>query len=177
MEKIRRYEFMSQEEVERDRAMRPRLADMPPEAQEKEKLRQRERVRKRRMDVIAHYGGKCDCCGESQIEFLCIDHTDGNGREDRMKHRASTNFYDWLIKNDFPPGYRVLCYNCNSALGAYGYCPHKGKGEVLDPAYHPRPGRPRKEAKHPELIERKPRGLIPKKKKKAKAHAGSASSK
>jgi hypothetical protein len=23
-------------------------------------------------------------------------------------------FYRYLIKNDFPPGYQVLCYNCNS---------------------------------------------------------------
>ena len=32
-----------------------------------------------------------------------------------------------INSNSFPPGFRVLCHNCNQALGAYGYCPHKGK--------------------------------------------------
>jgi hypothetical protein len=29
-----------------------------------------------------------------------------------------------LARNGFPDGYRVLCHNCNMALGQYGYCPH-----------------------------------------------------
>jgi hypothetical protein len=30
-----------------------------------------------------------------------------------------------LRQNSYPTGYRVLCHNCNFALGHYGYCPHK----------------------------------------------------
>jgi hypothetical protein len=31
----------------------------------------------------------------------------------------------WLKRNGYPKGFRVLCHNCNSARGLYGYCPHK----------------------------------------------------
>src|SRR3990170_1408240 len=27
-----------------------------------------------KIEVIEHYGGKCSCCGENRIEFLCLDH-------------------------------------------------------------------------------------------------------
>jgi predicted transcriptional regulator len=33
--------------------------------------------------------------------------------------------YNWLKNHNFPSGFRVLCYNCNSSIGAWGYCPHK----------------------------------------------------
>ena len=83
--------------------------------------------RKLRKVVLEHYGGnppKCDCCGENYIEFLAIDHINGGGK----KHRKIIGFahiYEWLIKNNFPKGFRILCHNCNSALGYYGYCPHQ----------------------------------------------------
>jgi hypothetical protein len=32
--------------------------------------------------------------------------------------------YAYLIRNNFPEGYRVLCHNCNQSLGYFGYCPH-----------------------------------------------------
>ena len=86
--------------------------------------------RKRRLKVLTHYSGgepHCACCGEKALEFLCIDHINGGG----IKHRAElgfkgggSQFYSWLIKENFPMDYRVLCHNCNMALGFYGYCPH-----------------------------------------------------
>lgn len=79
----------------------------------------------RRVRVIEHYGGVCSCCGESQIEFLAIDHAAGGGNEHRAEiRRRGSRLIDWIIVNDFPPLFRVLCHNCNTALGAYGYCPH-----------------------------------------------------
>jgi hypothetical protein len=34
-------------------------------------------------------------------------------------------YYRRLLEAPDPlPGYRVLCQNCNAALGLYGYCPH-----------------------------------------------------
>jgi hypothetical protein len=65
------------------------------------------------------------CCGESHYEFLTIDHVNGDGAD----HRRETNnedIYRWLERNNFPPGFRVLCMNCNFALGYHGYCPHHG---------------------------------------------------
>ena len=66
--------------------------------------------------VLEHYGGKppkCACCGETQYEFLCIDHIKGNG----TKHLHSLNLrgtiYRWIIRNNFPKIFQILCFNCN----------------------------------------------------------------
>ena len=82
-----------------------------------------------KMEVLGHYAGgplKCACCSELHIEFLGIDHINGKG----MRHRKNIGgggavLYRWLRKNNYPKGYRVLCNNCNGALGLFGYCPHK----------------------------------------------------
>lgn len=83
---------------------------------------------RRKVQIIKHYGGVCECCGEHKIEFLCIDHVNGGGNEHRKEIGSGTPMYKWLIKNDYPDGFRVLCYNCNMSLGAYGYCPHQKGG-------------------------------------------------
>ena len=82
----------------------------------------KELFKKRRLECINFYGGKCACCGESEIKFLSIDHINGGG----TKHRKEVgNIPEWLIKNNFPKGFQVLCHNCNQAKGFYGVCPHK----------------------------------------------------
>jgi hypothetical protein len=84
---------------------------------------------KLKQEVIQYYGGKCECCGENYINFLTIDHVNGGGR----KHRKEINiqggwkFYEWLKKNGYPEGFRVLCFNCNCHIGAFGYCIHQGE--------------------------------------------------
>jgi len=89
--------------------------------------------RKRTLICINHYsGGKnnCACCGEKTIEFLSIDHIDGGGTLHRKKTTSKTT--DFLCRNNFPPGYQVLCFNCN--WGKYrgnGLCPHKRIYEVV----------------------------------------------
>jgi hypothetical protein len=81
--------------------------------------------RRRRETVIAHYGGRCACCGETEFEFLAIDHTNGGGEQHRAEVGQGSNMIGWLIDNGFPDGFRVLCHNCNQALGYYGRCPHE----------------------------------------------------
>ena len=74
--------------------------------------------------VIEHYGSRCACCGETEPIFLTMDHIDGGG----TAHRESLNsgLYRWLIKNGFPDGFQVLCYNCNFGKSRNGgICPHK----------------------------------------------------
>ena len=79
-----------------------------------------------RIQCLIAYGTVCACCGEDHYEFLAVDHIHGKGHEHRAAlRRAGTVLYRWLVKNNFPPGFRVLCHNCNSALGFYGYCPHE----------------------------------------------------
>jgi hypothetical protein len=92
-----------------------------------ENLSRRTELRRiHRMDLIAEYGGECECCYETAFEFLAIDHVNGGG----TKHlrEIKTDLGSWLRKNNYPKeGFRVLCHNCNSAFGFYGYCPHNNK--------------------------------------------------
>lgn len=79
----------------------------------------------RRMRVLNHYSNndpKCACCSERHYEFLAIDHIDGGGGAHRRTVGVAID--RWLIKNGFPEGYRILCHNCNVAIGLYGSCPH-----------------------------------------------------
>ena len=85
---------------------------------------------KLKAEVFNHYSGgeiKCACCGEKEIDFLCIDHINGNGSEDRKRlgnKGLGIRLYCYLKNNNYPEGYRVLCHNCNMALGFYKSCPH-----------------------------------------------------
>jgi len=96
----------------------------------KEKRSKQDKIRglKRRIEikkkVFDYYGNKCACCGEMITEFLCIDHINGGGSRHR-RSLPSRNLYNWLIKNNFPPGFQTLCFNCNQAKGVYGKCPHQ----------------------------------------------------
>jgi hypothetical protein len=80
-------------------------------------------------EVINYYNelSQCVCCGESNLVFLTIDHMDNNGAEHRKKiNRFGEGFYRWLISNNFPNGYQVLCFNCNCGRKINGgICPHK----------------------------------------------------
>jgi len=87
-----------------------------------------------RDEVIRAYGGwRCRCCGETIPEFLQIDHIDGKGAEHR-KEVSGTQLYQWLRRNNFPPGFQVLCANCNFAKGHYGKCPHEPTDKEVDHA-------------------------------------------
>jgi hypothetical protein len=86
----------------------------------------RYKVRKR---ALVAYGGKypkCACCGESEETFLVIDHINGCGTERRRVERAGSPLYIYLASNYYPPGYQVLCHNCNMAK-EWGICPHQKK--------------------------------------------------
>lgn len=91
-----------------------------------------QRWRDIRQQVLDYYGNECSCCGETTPEFLSIDHINGGGNGHRksleangMKKHHGTGFYKWLIDNEYPEGYQLLCHNCNFAKGHYGVCPHK----------------------------------------------------
>ncbi len=83
-----------------------------------------------RLLALKHYSDetmKCKCCGESIERFLTIDHINNDGREHRKtNNEARKNLYKWLIKNNYPDGFQVLCYNCNCGKALNnGVCPHK----------------------------------------------------
>lgn len=75
-----------------------------------------------KVEILQEYGGKCACCGETNLAFLCIDHVDSGGLEHRRQ--INNEIYTWLKRQGFPKeGFQVLCFNCNLAKGLYGECP------------------------------------------------------
>lgn len=96
---------------------------------EKNKKKINEKRLKNKILIINHYtNGKncCSCCGESNIIMLNVDHIYDNGNLQRKKLGTGHQFYYWLIRNNFPKGFQILCFNCN--YGRFmnnGICPHK----------------------------------------------------
>lgn len=79
--------------------------------------------------VFTAYGGwKCACCGETERSFLTIDHMKNNGSKLRKEgvHGHSKNFYAWLVRNNYPEHFQVLCMNCQFGKRMNdGICPHQ----------------------------------------------------
>jgi hypothetical protein len=91
-----------------------------------------------KVNAFDAYGGRrCACCGETQTEFLTLDHINNDGNIERRK--MSKTGYGWGGKDlymklrhlDYPAGYQVLCMNCQ--IGKHlmmkateeAICPHK----------------------------------------------------
>lgn len=94
------------------------------------------RRQRRKQECLTHYAGgepRCSCCGVTHLDFLTIDHVNGGGRQHREQdNNFKQNPYAWLIRQKFPTGYRVLCYNCNCAIGVRGRCPHEDERVVKE---------------------------------------------
>jgi len=79
-------------------------------------LRQRDKNRNRKVEVLTHYGGgklACIKCGYTNVSALSIDHIEGGGNKQRKSTlRASSSFYRWLKSEGYPSGYQTLCMNC-----------------------------------------------------------------
>ena len=105
------------------------------------KNRDKSESRENRLKVLQYYSKNlshsdvpcCNCCGlNSHIEFLTIDHIAGRREmdsEDKLKNLkyspklSGTALVIWIIKNNFPKGFQILCHNCNQTKGYYGKCP------------------------------------------------------
>jgi hypothetical protein len=88
-----------------------------------------EAAKRNRLLVLTHYSNgvpKCSCCGESNLIVLILDHIDGGGSQHRRtitRHKTGS-IYRWIIKNNFPVGFRVLCRNCDWSYCIMGRCDH-----------------------------------------------------
>jgi hypothetical protein len=91
--------------------------------------RSAERQRLRVATFIAYSGDPpyCVCCGEGTLEFLTLDHINGDGAAVRRENPTfvGIGLYRRLRQQGWPKGFQTLCCNCNSALGFFGYCPHQ----------------------------------------------------
>ena len=95
----------------------------------------RERYRKVKDEAFMAYGGYvCACCGESEPLFLCLDHINNDGADQRAEGTfRGRGIYQWLKNNGYPSGFRVLCQNCN--VGRYlngGTCPHRDENAAVN---------------------------------------------
>ena len=67
----------------------------------------------------------CACCGENlSHKFLTMDHINGRKSMGHKPAFGGKDLYNWAIKNKFPDGLQVLCWNCNEAK-EHGGCPHQ----------------------------------------------------
>jgi hypothetical protein len=90
--------------------------------------RERHQILKRQM--VAAYGGKCDCCGETEIEFLSLDHVNGGGHRHRIAVGGARSLLRILRDAGWPKeGYRLLCMNCQFGFRYGRTCPHQLKKE------------------------------------------------
>ncbi len=81
----------------------------------------------------------CKCCGKnSHVDFLSIDHIAGKKQMDSepelvklgySSKLTSGSLRKFLIENDFPPYFQILCHNCNSAknFSKHNKCPLENK--------------------------------------------------
>lgn len=78
----------------------------------------RKRHEELKVEIITYYGSKCQRCGEDDVDVLTIDHVNQDGSTHRAelgpeRSVGSCKMYRHLKKSGFPPGFRVLCFNCN----------------------------------------------------------------
>ena len=121
---------------ERARTTMARKRLLEPEFRRQQVRRCKEWRNELKAEVYAAYGGACcACCGESEPNFLQLDHIDGDG----CKHRkalggpsaSGIRTYQDLKQRGFPPGFQILCANCN--FGRHrngGTCPHKTNAKL-----------------------------------------------
>lgn len=103
----------------------------------------KKRRTKIRLLVFTHYSQgvpKCNCCGETNILFLTLDHVNNDGYKERKNNKYIGNrWYEDVIKKGFPSGLQVLCSNCNTGkMRNEGICPHIGIVEKKYPEFEHR---------------------------------------
>jgi len=84
----------------------------------------------RHQAVMAYGGYRCACCGEGEPKFLTLDHVNGDGARHRRKFAtlSSIPVLSDLRRRGYPPGFQVLCSNCNHGRHRNGgTCPHQKK--------------------------------------------------
>ena len=83
------------------------------------------RYARQRAEMLAAYGGKCVCCGETEGRFLTLEHIFHDGSQHRASKGPNQIVSD-LRRLGWPKDrYTLLCMNCNWSERNGGPCPHK----------------------------------------------------
>lgn len=91
---------------------------VPRTLEERDKERRKKTVHDHAI-VAENYGGRCYCCGRSDLDSLTIDHLDGDGAEERVGQK-NHNINQVLISQGLPKTRkRTMCGACNKAKGHY----------------------------------------------------------
>ena len=93
-----------------------------------------------RLEVYDAYGGpKCATCGIDLLDVLSMDHVEGGGNQHRkLLGSGGDKIYRWLKRSGYPPGFRVLCMNCQF-LTRVGKDPNILRDRMVQ-LLHPVPG-------------------------------------
>lgn len=140
-EYLRKYQAQNREKMRADkRAHYHKKKVENPEWREAERKRTLEYYHGLRREVLNAYGGmKCACCGETEEQFLTLDHINNDGADHRRELLGKSgkvpgvtgSLYGSLKKKGFPPGFQVLCMNCNfSKFRNGGVCIHQAKSTL-----------------------------------------------
>ena len=76
--------------------------------------------------IIEKYSNEtnaCVCCKLTDIRFLALDHIYSIENYKGMP-RGGYPLFLWLRKAGFPPGFQILCHNCNHSKAKHGICVH-----------------------------------------------------
>ena len=104
------------------------------ENSDKKKNSAKQRQLRLKIECLSFYSHEsfpiCRCCQEAHIEFLQLDHIQGNGSQHRKALKTEfgsvcgAKIYKILKDKGFPPGFQVLCANCNHSKWNKKYCVH-----------------------------------------------------
>jgi hypothetical protein len=103
-----------------------RITSISPSAQYRARLK---------TEVLSHYASpiKCALCKENDLSVMTIDHVNGGGNIHRKTAWGNkSNFYLWFKRNEFPSGFRVLCFNHNLGIRCSGM-PTLSSPPLVDP--------------------------------------------
>ena len=125
LQDLQTYRRSPKERQRQSKKAKKRWARMTPEQKQIANVAVKAHNQNLKNEMIEAYGGVCTCCGETASIFLTIDHIDGSGAKDRANGLRGANLYRKLRREGWPKdNYRILCFNCNIAVGVLGSCPH-----------------------------------------------------
>lgn len=72
----------------------------------------RNRVRKRKRQIVELLGGECNACGFDAFHALQVDHRNGGGG--KSKYVSGVSLYSAILRGDLDrKDFQLLCANCN----------------------------------------------------------------